>query len=78
MSNTFVVFFFFLCSLAGRLFPHPLHRQTFVQSLSFLKEMHLMLWIMIGFEEPLDPQYYLLSTTLVLTGESTIGNIGLK
>ena len=56
MSNTFVAFFFFLCSLAGRLFPHRLHRQTFVQSLSFLKEMHLMLWMHVGFEEPLDPQ----------------------
>ena len=47
---------FSLPSLAGRLFPHPLHQQTFVQSLPFLKQMHRMLWMHIGFEEPLDPQ----------------------
>ena len=47
---------FNLLSLAERLSPHPLHRQTFVESLPFLKQIHRMLWMHVGFEEPLDPQ----------------------
>ena len=44
---------FSLPSLAGCLFPHPLHQQTFVQTLTFLKQMYRMLWMHVGFEEPL-------------------------
>lgn len=45
-----------LPSLAERLFPHPPHRQIFVQSLPFLRQMHRMVWMHVGFEETLDPQ----------------------
>ena len=40
---------FSLPSLAERLFPHPPHRQIFVQSL-ILKQMHRMVWMHVGFE----------------------------